>query len=89
MPRALVTVDALIKILTKVAEEGHGDDVVVMSRDAEGNGFSAFEEIGADSFEDDQPWYSIEMYHKPEDDEDDEPREEPGNLIRAIVFWPF
>ena len=39
------TLDNLIEALTALQKEGHGNDLIVMSKDAEGNGYAYLNNI--------------------------------------------
>jgi len=67
------------------------DMLVVMSRDAEGNGYSPLVETSESMYVAETTW-SGEVYPTPEDIADDEQLgeddEAPGDAVRVVTLWP-
>ncbi len=82
-PDEYVTVAQLRDILAKLP----GDAIVVMSKDAEGNGFSPFCEVGDDENPD---WYVAESSWSGQlrDEEYDADEDGPDGAVPCVVLWP-
>lgn len=67
------------------------DMLVVMSKDAEGNGYSPLAEVAQSMYLADSTW-SGETYPTPEDIADDdqygEDDEAPDDAVRVVALWP-
>jgi hypothetical protein len=70
-----MTVTELIKVLSDLP----GDALVVLSKDAEDNGFSPLSEATRERYESETAWYG-EILHPKESDPDDG--------VSAVVLWP-
>jgi hypothetical protein len=73
-------VKEFIKLLEKVDLEQE----VIMSKDAEGNGFSPFCELGFGYYVPDNE-YSGELY----DEEDEASGDKPHNAQKSVILWPL
>lgn len=78
-----VTVAKLREILAKLPD----DAIVVMSKDAEGNNFSPFCEVGNDEASD---WYRAESSWSGylRDEEYDPDEDGPDGAVSCVVLWP-
>lgn len=76
-----ITVEELIEMLMELPK----DAIVVMSEDAEGNGFSPFTELSVGSYEADTT-YSGEFYVAADDDDDD--AYVPVEGRQSVALWP-
>lgn len=68
-----------------------GDTLVILAKDAEGNGFSPAVEVEVSMYAADSTW-SGERYMTEEErqatDEPDEYDEAPEGAVRAVFLWP-
>lgn len=80
-----MTLNQFIEHLRKIQSEGHGDSVVLLSSDGEGNSFSPFAELGTYFYKADSTW-SGEIC------DESEKEAHPGDFEdynqKAIVLWP-
>lgn len=83
------TITRLREALEVLEKEGHGDKIVVMSQDAEGNGFSPFYEVSiGDSYGPESTWHG-EIYATDATEDDDTDRWPcPDDAIPCAVLWP-
>lgn len=80
------TVEGLHKILGELIDKGHGQDIVVMSRDAEGNHFSPLPSergLGWDLIYTPETTWFGEICSKDEED-----RYQTEHSKPAITLWP-
>jgi hypothetical protein len=71
-----------VKELKATLEEYDDDDLVVLSRDSEGNGYSPLSQHGGAWYRPDTTWSGDLL-----DDDEDEPDTESGD-VHTVVLWP-
>jgi len=82
----MTTLNEFIELLKGLVEEDpeHGERVVIMSRDPEGNGFSEFDAWGTTNFDPEDD----ETYSDEEDEEDNQDFGVPDSAVPALILWP-
>ena len=77
-----------VKELLKILQDCNENDVVVLSRDAEGNGFRPLDDVQTDSLYEDGEVYLKELTE--EDKKEGYGEEDVGSedSIPAVILWP-
>lgn len=80
-----MTLNQFIEQLHELQGEGHGDSIIVLSKDGEGNDFSPFAELGNYFYKANSTW-SGEICN--EDEKEAHPGDFEDYNQKAIVLWP-
>jgi len=86
-----MTKDELIRLLTEDLSDLPGETVIILSKDAEGNGFSPLTEGYVGLYEATSTWSGDAYMTDEQREETGEPDEyfaAPDTAVEAIVLWP-